>query len=193
MKLIIGLGNPGAYYAHSRHNIGFMVLKALGKSYKARFKKEKGPSCLSAKVERLHPLILGLPLTFMNLSGTAVSSLLKKHKVNLHDFLVVCDDLDLEFGRIRIRPSGSSGGHKGLQSIIDCLGTNAFARLRLGINRPKEARDAAEYVLCRFTSREKKQLHEIIKGASNCAKVWIEDGIEKAMNSFNACKVNERE
>lgn len=186
MKLIVGLGNPGAPYAHSRHNIGFEVIKSLCKHYKVRLKKEKGLPALVARLKNIpESMILSQPVTFMNLSGLAVSSLLKKYKIAHDDLLVICDDLDFEFGRIKIRPRGSSGGHRGLQSIIDALATNEFARLRVGISRPAEEREARDYVLARFSNREKAKLKGIIEKSSDCVKMWIEDGIDRAMNKFN--------
>ncbi|MFA5410367.1 MAG: aminoacyl-tRNA hydrolase [Candidatus Omnitrophota bacterium] len=122
MKLIVGLGNPGQAYQGSRHNLGFSVIKSLAQSYRIILKKDSAAFSLSAKARvDSDKLILAMPLTFMNLSGIAVSALLKKYKLDLSSLLVVCDDLDLEFGRLKIRAKGSSGGQRGLQSIIDAL------------------------------------------------------------------------
>ncbi|MFH0918484.1 MAG: aminoacyl-tRNA hydrolase, partial [Candidatus Omnitrophota bacterium] len=130
-KLIVGLGNSGLIYAGSRHNIGFAVLKSLARSLKMNFKRDSSVWALVAKDKLLsQEVVLALPQTYMNLSGKAVKALLKRFKVNLPDLLVVCDDLDLELGQIKIRPQGSSGGQHGLESIIEHLGTQDFNRLR---------------------------------------------------------------
>lgn len=187
MKLIVGLGNPGNIYRDSRHNIGFAVVKALAKFYKISLKKDKGVICLSGKGKIGNQnTILAMPLTFMNLSGKALEALIEKYKIDLHSLLVVCDDLDLEFARLKIRPSGSSGGHHGLESIIKSLGSQDFARLRIGIGRPSfQEIDAAEYVLSAFTRKEKGQVKKIIKRAVECCKIWATEGISKSMNVFN--------
>ncbi len=190
MKLIVGLGNPGSIYTHSRHNIGFNVIKAVVKSKKALFKKDSGTRSLSVKLKlKGEDVVLALPLTSMNLSGSAVKQLLKKYKVEPGDLLVACDDLDLEFGRIKIKPGGSSGGHRGLESIISSLGTKEFNRLRIGIDRPHPRQDAADYVLSVFNKEEKCQLKEVIEGAVACCLSWIIEGINKSMDIFNRrCK-----
>lgn len=187
MKLIVGLGNPGRVYIGSRHNIGFSAIKALSRIYKIPLKKEGGAFCLIGKGKiQGQPFLLTLPLTFMNLSGIAVSALLKKYKISLANLLVVCDDLDLEFGVVKIRPSGSSGGHHGLKSIINSLGSQEFCRLRIGIGRPLEnTPDAANYVLSPFNKREKEKIKEIIGSACDCCRVWVTQGIIESMNIFN--------
>ncbi|MFA5145550.1 MAG: aminoacyl-tRNA hydrolase [Candidatus Omnitrophota bacterium] len=186
MKLIVGLGNPGRLYIGSRHNIGFSVIKALAKGCKIPLTKEKGSSALSGKIKiGTQNVILAMPLTFMNLSGTPVSSLLNKHRINLDDLLIVCDDLDLEFGRIKLRPSGSSGGHRGLESIIGSLGSQGFARLRIGVDRPPKHTEASEYVLSPFTRREKEQIGQIIEDAQEACRSWAVEGVTETMNIFN--------
>lgn len=187
MKLIVGLGNPGKNYINSRHNIGFRVIEELRKKYGLFLKKEKYLSCLSAKSSIAGaPLLLAMPLTFMNLSGSAVAGLLAKYRVALADLLVICDDIDLAFGRIKVRCLGSSGGHNGLKSIIDNLGSDKFARLRIGIGRPASLKtDMAEYVLGAFSRKEKVQLKEILPQACLCCESWAKQGIAKSMNLFN--------
>jgi PTH1 family peptidyl-tRNA hydrolase len=186
VKLIVGLGNPGKIYVNSRHNIGFSVVEALAKVYKISLKKETNTFSLSGKgrIEGQN-VILSEPLTFMNLSGLAVSALLKKHKIALDNLLVVCDDLDLAFGRLKIKASGSSGGHRGLNSIMDALSSQNFCRLRIGIGRPHINTYPAEYVLSPFTREEKELAKEIIKRASHCCRVWVKKGITECMNIFN--------
>ncbi len=152
---------------------------------KFALKKEKGVKALSAK-GKLDGIeaVLAMPLTFMNVSGEAFVALLKKYKVELEDCLVVCDDLDLEFGRIKIRSGGSSAGHRGIQSIIDHLGSDGFSRVRIGIGRPKD-KAVSDYVLSHFNRKEKSQLRRIIKRAEECCLVWVSQGVEKSMNIFN--------
>lgn len=186
MKLIVGLGNPGRDYADSRHNIGFMVVKALAKAHDISFKKVFGIAAFEGRAKiRGQFVLLAMPLSFMNLSGSAVRSLVKRHKINLEDLLVVCDDLDLEFARLKIRPSGSSGGHNGLKSIIDNLEAQDFARLRIGIGRPHTAVDAADFVLAPFAKKEKEEIKETIARAQECCETWVTKGITESMNLFN--------
>lgn len=186
MKLIVGLGNPGEAYAPSRHNIGFTVVKAVAKKYKAALKKDYTISSLSARIKIAgQNVALAIPLTFMNLSALAVKPLMKKYKIDLNNLLVVCDDLDLEFGRLKIRASGSSAGHRGIQSIIDLLKKEDFARLRIGIGRPNKDLEAADYVLSAFTKKEKMQVSEIIERAADCCQSWVTKGVTETMNVFN--------
>ncbi|MFH0935582.1 MAG: aminoacyl-tRNA hydrolase [Candidatus Omnitrophota bacterium] len=186
MKLIVGLGNPGDFYADSRHNVGFSVIRALSKGLKTPLKRDKGTFSLSGRAGYAKQrLILAMPLTFMNLSGNAVADLVKKYRIDLNNLLVACDDLDLEFGRIKIRARGSSGGQRGLASIIAALGSDKFARLRIGIGRPVKAKEACEYVLSPFTGKEKKQMLQVVQKALECCETWVSQGITEAMNIFN--------
>jgi len=206
VKLIVGLGNPGRIYARSRHNIGNAIVRALAREYGATLKKEPGIACLSGKCKiGGQNIVLALPLTFMNLSGLAVSAMAKKykpegsglasssqsHKIELNNLLVVCDDLDLEFGRLKIKWSGSSGGHRGIKSIVDSVKSNAFCRLRIGIGRPSLDLDAAEYVLSSFAKKEKIQLIEITQRALDCCNAWVVKGVNAAMNIFNGAEKKE--
>ena len=186
MKLIVGLGNPGEIYINSRHNIGFSVVRALSHFFKISLKKDTGTFSLSGKSKiKNQNIILAMPLTFMNLSGIAVKFLLKKYKIDLDNVLVVCDDLDLEYGRIKIRPYGSSGGHRGLESIIKFLNSDKISRLRIGIGRPAPNMDAVSFVLSSFTKKEKAQIKNTIEKAVACCQVWALEGITKSMNIFN--------
>ena len=186
MKLIVGLGNPGLIYAGSRHNIGFTVVKSLARSLKVVLKRDDSVSALVGKTNcGQHNLVLALPQSFMNLSGIAVKALLKKFKAIPQELLVVCDDLDMELGRTKIRPHGSSGGQRGLDSVIEQLGTQEFNRLRFGIGRPKNPQDAAEYVLAGFLRKEKAIVEEAKEVAVDCCLSWVENGIIKTMDSFN--------
>ncbi|MFA5350503.1 MAG: aminoacyl-tRNA hydrolase [Candidatus Omnitrophota bacterium] len=192
MKLIVGLGNPGLIYGGSRHNIGFMVVKSLARSLKVVLKKDSSVSALTGKTNcGRYNLTLALPQTFMNLSGIAVRALLKKYKVSPQELLVVCDDLDLELGIVKIRPHGSSGGQRGMASIIEHLGTQEFNRLRIGIGRPKDPADAARYVLAGFLRKEKAIVEEAKEDAARCCLSWVENGIIMTMDSFNTRSRNE--
>lgn len=184
----MGLGNPGLIYAGSRHNIGFAVLKSLAGSLKINFKRDSSVSAFVAKDKLFgQDIALALPQTYMNLSGIAVAALFKKFKVNPKDLLVVCDDLDLELGQMKIRPQGSSGGQRGIESIIEQLGTQDFGRLRIGIGRPKRSgrQDAAKYVLSGFLRKEKAAVKQIEEDAVSCCLSWIQNGIVPTMNIFN--------
>ncbi len=186
MKLIVGLGNPGDIYKDSRHNIGFSVVRHLAKTQGIALKKERNVFCGRGNIADVE-VLLALPLTFMNLSGTAVNLLRKRHKIDLNKLLVVSDDLDLEFGRLKIRAGGASGGHKGLQSVIDNLGSREFVRLRIGIGRPDDDKytDASEYVLAPFSGKEKEACRDIIEKAAFCCEIWVKEGVHKCMNIFN--------
>ncbi|HNW39094.1 MAG TPA: aminoacyl-tRNA hydrolase [Candidatus Omnitrophota bacterium] len=193
-KLIVGLGNPGLIYAASRHNIGFRVLKSLAGSLKINFSRDRLAAALVGK-DRIfqQELILALPQTYMNLSGIAVCALVKKFKIDPQNLLVVCDDLDLELGVMKIRPQGSSGGQRGLESIIERLGTRDFCRLRVGIGRPPDKQDAARYVLSGFLRKEKTVAKQIEEDAAGCCLSWLENGIEQTMNTFNTSFTSRQE
>jgi PTH1 family peptidyl-tRNA hydrolase len=185
MKLIVGLGNPGRQYQATRHNIGFLVINALSRRYKISLKKY-GRFAQAARLKiDSENAIIALPLSYMNSSGLAVKELTARHKIDNRDVLAVCDDMDLEFGRFRIKASGSAGGHKGLLSIIEALKTQEFCRLRIGIGRPPRNTDASVYVLSKFRLSENKLLDTIIDEAVNCCRVWAAEGVTKSMNLFN--------
>jgi len=188
MKLIVGLGNPGRIYVTSRHNIGFRAVRVLGKDFRAIFRRDAATRSLKAEARFAgQKIILALPLTFMNLSGQAVKALLEKYQLALADLLVICDDLDLELGRLRIRPSGSSGGHRGLQSVIDSLESQNFSRLRLGIGRAEKNNcSAKDYVLSPFSRGEISALKKMVVEATSCSRVWARQGISSSMNLFNS-------
>jgi PTH1 family peptidyl-tRNA hydrolase len=186
VKLIVGLGNPGTLYAGSRHNVGYAVVKAIAHSQKTLLKRDSGTSSLSAKIkERGKTVILAIPLTFMNLSGIAVKALLKKYKRDLSDLLIICDDMDLEFSRMKLKPFGSSAGHRGVESVIDSLASDRFARLRVGIGRPHKNVQPSDYVLTPFSKREKEEILRIIKAVSDCCFSWVDQGIAETMNVYN--------
>ena len=192
MKLIVGLGNPGLIYAGCRHNIGFSVVKSLARSLKVTLKRDRSVFSATGKAKwGEHNIILAMPQTFMNLSGVAVNALLKRFKVSPENLLVICDDLDLELGRIKIRPFGSSGGQRGLQSIIEHIGRGEFSRLRVGIGRPRKSADAARYVLAGFSKKEKEIVEEAKENSASCCLTWVEKGVVETMNMFNTRSRNE--
>ncbi len=186
MKLIVGLGNPGEQYTYTRHNLGFLVLEALAQECKIKLRNTAGVQgfTASADIDSTNCSLL-MPTTFMNVSGVSVKALAAKKGIKPSDILIVCDDLTLPFGQMRIRPSGSAGGHNGLKSIIEHLGSNEFARLRLGIGKPKVGMETVDYVLANFTAGEKKSLPDFINQALCCVHSWVGQGVGQAMNQFN--------
>lgn len=188
LNLIVGLGNPGLKYARTRHNAGFWVIDELAGRYNLQLKEVKRQSYFGKKILNQKEIILAKPLTFMNRSGVAVSGLLRYFSLKPEQLLVIYDDLDLPVGRIRLRPAGGSGGHKGLASIIAWLQTEHFPRLRLGIgrDRPAQSFEASDYVLSPFSSEEKRCIEEMIVTASDAVEVFLREGIVEAMNIFNA-------
>ncbi|MDP1852976.1 MAG: aminoacyl-tRNA hydrolase [Candidatus Omnitrophota bacterium] len=187
VKLIVGLGNPGGKYKNSRHNFGFKVVEALAEELKCSFKKRLSLESFMAEADIGGiSVLLALPFTFMNLSGRAVEAIITRRKIAIFDLIVVCDDVNLEFSVIRLRPKGSSGGHNGLANIIDRLGSSEFARLRMGIRGGSLGElDLSGYVLSDFNKKEKILLEDIIGEAVGCLKMWVEEGITGAMNKFS--------
>jgi len=184
--LIVGLGNPGAEYADHRHNIGFRVVDALAQAHGLVFSRSRGTSARVATGRVCgRPVILAKPQTFMNLSGKAVSRLCQLYRVAPHRLLVVFDDLDLPLGRLRLRPDGGSGGHNGMRSTIERLGTQAFPRLRVGIDRPPGKLDPAEYVLLPFPEQEQPLVRQVTALAVAAIECWLTDGMDVAMGRFN--------
>jgi len=191
VKLIIGLGNPGRGYANNRHNIGFMCLNHFAKTQGIRFDKKQGQARIGSGEVAGSQVVLAKPQTYMNLSGQSVSRLVKRFNINLSDLLVIHDDLDLPLGKIRIRRGGSSGGHKGINSIIYCLDSQDFLRLRIGIGRPIE--DAAEiseadiiaYVLSDLTTEEKQVITQVVPRVSEAILCLLTEGLVAAMNKYN--------
>ncbi len=185
--LIAGLGNPGADYASTRHNAGFLAVEKFGARHQARWAVEND---FRARVARVHwegqRLLLCEPQTYMNSSGAALGSLAKFYRIVPERSLIVVDDADLPFGEIRLRARGSSGGHHGLESIETAFGTRDYPRLRIGIGRRAEAgREITDYVLSRFSAEEKRRLDLILDRVCQQAECWIKDGPLKAMNHFN--------
>jgi peptidyl-tRNA hydrolase, PTH1 family len=183
MKLVVGLGNPGRRYAGTRHNVGFDVLDLLAGRH--RLDWESAPAEAVIAKWRAASVLLAKPLTFMNLSGYAVGELLRYYKIDIQDFLIVVDDVNLDLGRLRARASGSAGGHNGLKSIIAALGTEEFARLRVGVGRGDARRDLADHVLATFDPEERTEVAEAVGRAADAAELFVTEGIAPVMNRFN--------
>ena len=184
--LVVGLGNPGTEYAAHRHNVGFRVVEALARAHGLAFSRQKRAKARVADGQILgRQVILAKPQTFMNRSGTSVSRVCQAYDIAPEHVLVVFDDLDLPIGRLRLRPEGGSGGHKGMRSIIQSLGTQDFPRLRVGIDRPPGRMDPADYVLQSFSEEEECSLAGVLEAASAAIECWIADGITAAMDRFN--------
>jgi PTH1 family peptidyl-tRNA hydrolase len=184
VKLIVGLGNPGRRYRDTRHNVGFGVVDELASRFDAPF--EAAPAdALMARVRAEGGVILAKPLTLMNLSGRAVGDLVRYFRIDLGGLLVVADDVNLALGRIRARARGSDGGHKGLGSIIEQLGSEEFARLRVGVGRGDLGRDLADHVLARFDPDEREPIAGAIARAADAAGLFVTDGIDIVMNRYN--------
>lgn len=183
-RLIVGLGNPGDRYRGTRHNIGFMALDALAGQERLTWKVEKKWKAEVAKSADAS-LVLAKPQTFMNLSGESIGPLARYLKVPLSDILAVVDDMELPWGRLRLRPGGSAGGHNGLKSLIQHLGGQDFPRLRLGVGRPSVARDPSDHVLGKFSPDEQAGLANVLTHATLCILAVHRQGLEAAMNTFN--------
>lgn len=189
MKLIIGLGNPGVAYEKTRHNLGSQALRAIVKEYKAILRLNRSLKSRVAKVTIMgNECLLAIPNTFMNLSGEAVRLLLGLEEITSKDLLVIHDDIDLELGVIRFKKKGSSGGHKGIGSIIKELNSQDFCRLKLGIGRSFCKRDARDYVLSNFRRKELKVINPFMQNVVKACEVWIKLGIDRAMSEFNQIK-----
>jgi peptidyl-tRNA hydrolase, PTH1 family len=185
VKIVVGLGNPGAQYEKTRHNIGWMVLDRLADraGWTGRGRTRDAASVVQGRFNGLD-LVLVKPLTFMNESGLAVRKVLAREHAPLVEMLVVADDFALPFGKLRFREGGSAGGHNGLRSIIDELGNEKFSRLRVGIGEPGD--NAIDHVLSQFGKGEKRRLTELLDAAADAVEAWARDGTSKAANHYNA-------
>ncbi len=186
MKVVVGLGNPGRKYIGTRHNVGFDVLAWLAHKQGADSVRTKFEAEITEITVGAERLLLVAPQTFMNLSGRSVRQIVDFYKLSADDVLVVCDDLNLGTGRLRLRANGSAGGQKGLQNTIDHLGTQQFARLRIGIGRPPGRMDAAAYVLQKFSAADREIIDVSVAQAADAVVLWAEEGVQAAMNSVNA-------
>jgi PTH1 family peptidyl-tRNA hydrolase len=191
MKLIVGLGNPGRVYTHNRHNVGFRCLNYFARLHSIRFDHRQCRARVGIAKVKGRKLLLARPATFMNLSGNSVACLVRKHDIALGDLLIIYDDLDLPLGKIRLRQSGGSGGHKGMNSIIAALGSEDFPRIRVGIGRPEvEGQSISEdaivnYVLSDFPPREEAIIKPVIATVTEAIEYFLAQGIEAAMSQFN--------
>ena len=187
MHLVVGLGNPGREYRDTRHNVGFAVIDALAARHGLVLVQAPGqvPDTLVAKRFGDRPVLLARPLTFMNRSGDAVAALVRYFDVGLDELLVIVDEAALPLGKLRARARGSAGGHNGLKSVIERLGTTEFARLRLGVGRGDARRDLSAHVLGAFEAGERPALEELITRATDAAEAFVADGIAQVMNVYN--------
>lgn len=185
MKYIIGLGNPGRKYSKTRHNIGFSIIDSFAEKKSLKWKEFRNIEIVSDDDN----FLLAKPMSFMNQSGSPVVSLIKKYYPDYENVLVIHDDMDIEFGKIQVKRGGSSGGHNGVQSIIDSLGTKDFIRLRIGIGRPPEFADTVDYVLSNFTKEEFNKLEIINNNAMDIIETFIQSSVQKTMNLFNNKKL----
>src|SRR5215813_15595 len=187
-KLICGLGNPGREYEQHRHNVGFQVVDALCRRREVKLDQRKFEARIGQALIGDQRVLFLEPLTFMNASGSSVAAALRFYKIAPEQLLVIHDELDLPFGRLQLKRGGGAGGHRGLSSLIDSLGTDDFARLRFGIGKP-EGPDAKErvigFVLSGFSSEERQALGDLIERAADAAEAWCGEGLASAMNRFN--------
>ena len=181
--LVIGLGNPGGEYERSRHNVGFLVVDELARRHGGRVTDRAAKSLTGRVRSGAHELVVAKPQTWMNLSGQAAKALRTKYDVPLERVLVVHDELDLPFGRLRIRTGGSSAGNHGLDSVITSFGTKTFPRIRVGVGRP--VGDAVDYVLSPFSNDERARLPELVGRVADAVEYAVEHGLERAMTEFN--------
>ncbi len=190
MKLVVGLGNPGSGYAMTRHNLGAIVLDALAEAESTPLSKRGHEARYGTGKIGNERVILARPETYMNLSGRAVGKLARYYKIEAVDVIVIHDDLDIPFGDIRVKDGGGDGGHKGLMSIIDQLGSAEFIRIRAGIGRPVLSGMVESYVLGRLTEEEMREMPDIVEKGAKAVRAIISSGTVKAMNEFNVRRSN---
>ena len=186
MKMVVGLGNPERKYNGTRHNVGFEVIGELASRYDVGRPKTKFNGEFAETIIHNEKTVLVSPLTYMNLSGQCVRAAVDFYKLELDDLLIVCDDLSLDVARIRIRKSGSAGGQKGLLDINQRLGTQAVPRMRVGIGKPPPEWDVSNFVLGKFNEEDRVAMDKGVRMAADAVEVWIQNGIQTAMNKFNA-------
>lgn len=189
MFLIVGLGNPGAEYARTRHNVGWLVLDELARRHGIELSRRAHDARIGGGLVGNERVMLAKPQTFMNLSGRAVSALVRFYNVPLTNLIIVTDDLNLPLGRLRLRANGSDGGHNGLKSVAQMLGTREYPRLRFGVGAPPEVErqqsGTAGFVLRPFEPDEVAGVEDATRQAANCVEVWMRDGLQRAMGEFN--------
>jgi PTH1 family peptidyl-tRNA hydrolase len=190
LALVFGLGNPGSRYQNTRHNLGFRVVDQISAHFQAAMNKNKFDAvCCRTRIDGID-VILAKPMMFMNKSGTSVSRFADFYHVSTQDMLVIHDDIDLDFGRIKIKEKGGDGGHKGIRSIIDALGKDDFCRLRIGIGRPEAGMNPADYVLTPFYPVQRKLLESVIARARDAALTILCNGVKEGMNRFNQMTIS---
>jgi len=189
VKYIIGLGNPGLEYKTTKHNIGFAVLHGLAKENKIKIKEKRYSALIGRGKIAGCDVVLALPQSYMNRSGDTVGGLVREEIEPLDDMVVVCDDINMKLGRIRLKKRGSAGGHKGLESIISVLGRDGFARLRIGIATEVHKGDITRYVLTPFKRNQHKNVSHVLSLSREALECWITKGMDAAMNRFNVKKV----
>lgn len=188
--LIVGLGNPGREYADNRHNVGYRCVEHLAAAHGITFGRRQKRNAVSLGTIKERSVVLAKPRTYMNKSGGPVATLARFYHVPLDRLLVVYDDLDLPPGTTRLRPSGGSGGHRGMRSVIKQLGSRDFPRLRIGIGRPPGRMDPADYVLQNLSDEEEALLERTLEHARGAIEFWLEEGVEEAMSRYN-CSVED--
>lgn len=186
MRLLVGLGNPGPQYRETRHNVGFEVIDEVARRWRVDGWRERFHALVAKTSHGGEAAVLAKPVTFMNLSGEAVAGIAGFYKIDPADVLLVTDDAALPLGRLRVRRSGSDGGHNGLKSVTQHLGTQAFPRLRIGVGRGDARRDLADHVLGRFEADERSAVEAAVLRAADAVEAFVAEGIERMMNAFNA-------
>jgi PTH1 family peptidyl-tRNA hydrolase len=195
VRLLVGLGNPGPQYRDTRHNVGFWVADEIARRWGVSDGWRENFDALTVRGRRAdgETALVAKPLTFMNLSGFAVSRLAQYFQIEPADTLVIVDEVALPLGRLRARRAGSAGGHNGLKSIVEQLGTDAFPRLRLGVGRGDDRRDLADHVLSKFEPAERATIEAVVLRAADAAEMFVAEGIERVMNTFNAAADKQQE
>lgn len=186
MKLIVGLGNPGVPYRQTRHNIGFEVIDELANRYGVSVDKSKYNGLYSMIYKNGEKVILLKPMTYMNLSGEAIRPMMDYYDIGIDEITVIYDDLDLPVGKIRLRQKGSAGGHNGIKSTIQHLGTQQFNRIRIGIDRPPAGMAVPDYVLGKFSKEDRPVMETAVKKSADACELWLSKPFLEVMNQFNA-------
>jgi PTH1 family peptidyl-tRNA hydrolase len=183
--VVIGLGNPGRKYAETRHNVGFWVVELLASKHKIKISKLKFKALYGEGVICGKRVLLVMPQTYMNLSGESVRDIISWYKISVKNIIIIYDDIDLPTGRIRVRPKGSAGTHNGMRSVIYQIMSDEFPRVRVGIDKPPEGWDLADYVLSKFSKEDKEKIAKAVVNAADAVETIIDLGVDQAMNKFN--------
>lgn len=190
--MLVGLGNPGREYRDNRHNVGFMIIDRLAASLEVKMTRVQNRALTGSGAINGARVVLVKPQTYMNLSGESAAALMRFYKVPHEHLMVIHDDIDLPFGVLRLRPGGGSAGQKGVQSIIDRIGSQDFPRLRFGVSRPAGSHGGAGYVLQNFTRDEQNELPLLLDAAAGAARLFVTDGLDSAMNRYNGSQFEEQ-